>query len=209
MSKKQINILTILFFLILIVLSISTAFAWFANFKINTESKENKVSSATTETIIFNAGNPINIQANDDNFSENKPSLEATTNCSVTLQSGSTNYALTNYDIKLFISKNNFLYTIDPTKPELLLIIKDPQGNIVDNVPGLTFVKTLDYQGFDITRSVGGFVIASNQVIETNSYLTHEWEVSVVFVNYDEKQDANRGKSLVGYLAIGKSGELV
>lgn len=210
MSKKQTLILTIIFILTFLTFAISATFAWFAGFDISLETADNDVSSATTETLVYNAGGPISIFADHTNFGEGMDSLKGNTSCSASLTAGSNREMVTfNYDVKLVIEKNDFIYTQGESNPELLLIVTDPLGKPVQDIKNLKYVNTGEYQGFDITKASGEFDIALNYPLRTASYISHEWKVEVIFINYKENQDQNKGRTLLGRLEIGTSGELI
>ena len=210
MSKKQTLFLTIIFILTFLAFAISATFAWFAGFDISLETTDNDVSSATTETLVYNAGGPISIFADHNNFGEGMSSLKGSTSCFASLTAGSNNEMVTfNYDVRLVIEKNDFIYTLGESKPELLLVITDPLGNPVQDIKNLKYVDTGEYQGFDITKASGVYNIALNYPLQTASYVSHEWKTEVIFINYKENQDKNKGKTLLGRLEIGTSGELL
>lgn len=209
MNRKQTLILTIVFLLTFLALALSATFAWFAGFDISLETADNSASSATTETLVYNAGAPISIFADYTNFGEGMSSLKGNTSCSATLTTGSNKQEMTyNYDVKLVITENDFVYTQGNTKPELLLIIKDPEGKPLDKLGNLKYVKVGDYQGFDITQAKGTYDVALNYPLTTATTITHKWNVEVIFVNYNEDQNLNKGRTLLGRLEIGTSGKM-
>ncbi len=209
MSKKQTIILTVVFLLSFIVFAISATFAWFSGVNIALESDDSKVSSAMTELITFNAGDPLSIHADYTNFGEGMDSLLGETYCSVSLKAASNKQMIShNYYVKINIEKNNFVYTVDRNRPELLLVITDPLGNTLQTLGDLKYVESGEYKGFDITQATGEYVITPSYEIKTNDFAYHEWKAMIVFVNFQENQDANKNRTLKGQMEIGPIEEL-
>ena len=104
------------------------------------------------------------------------------------------------YNVYFIIDENNFEYTTQDGKTELLLNVTDPNGNEVTNITGLVYREG----GFDITTRTGGFLISADYIIETNSTITQNWQVSVTLVNLDSDQNDNQGKTLKGRVFITK-----
>ena len=209
MSKKQTIILIVVFSLTFIAFALSATFAWFSGVNIALESDNSKISSAKSQLITFNAGNPISIHADNTNFGEGMDSLLGETFCSVSLTAASNMQMVAyNYFVKINIEKNDFIYTIDHNRPELLLVITDPLGNPLKSLGNLKYVESEGYQGFDITQVTGTYDIAANYEIKTNDYAYHEWKAKIVFLNFPENQDANKNRSLKGKMEIGLVEEL-
>ncbi len=202
MSKKQTQLLTIVFIILFIVMTLSTAFAYFVVVPINRESAQRKATSATMPTLVFNAGEGINIHANSLNFAKDMPSLVDETLATVTLIAGSEHNAEARYNVKLNIDINNFVYTKGKENPELLLIITDNNNELVKEIPGLEYKKVADYEGFDITGVTGKFDIALNKLIQATDTTIHNWNIKVMFINYDFIQDINGSKTLKGYITL-------
>ena len=109
--------------------------------------------------------------------------------------------------------------------PELILTIKETNKatgvttEIKNGIEGLDYVtnvtNTEDNQisGFDITDKEG-LILIKKETIETNdttkdtelvtkpNKTTHEWEITVTFVNLDSDQNLNTGKKLEGQVLI-------
>lgn len=208
MSKKQTIFLTIIFIMCFCILSISTGLALFT-LDVSFETQRDKATAATMPTIVFNAGDAIQMEANSFNFVEPGQNLISETTSTAELYAGSDpEVAQEYYDLKVNIEINDFTYTTSSNEAELLLIITDPDGQIVRNVDDLTFVSAGGYDGFDITGKTGVYEVAKNRLIETSSYTIDSWKFQVVFVNYEHSQDTNRGRTLMGNIIIGKTGEI-
>ena len=95
-------------------------------------------------------------------------------------------------NIYLVIEENELEYTTEEHTPELVFNVTDPNGNKVENITGLLHYEN----GFDITTRTGGFLIASDYVIEANNAVTNQvWNISIEFVNLDSNQNANLDKN--------------
>ena len=96
------------------------------------------------------------------------------------------------YNIYIIIESNNLEYTTSNNTPELLLNVTDPNGNKLTNITGLVHYE----QGFDITTRTGGFLIASDYVIEANNATeVQNWNIEITLANLDSNQNANTGKN--------------
>ena len=204
MSKKQNKLLIILFILTFLALTISTAFAIFTATRETFETRKDKASSTIMETVVFDTGGAININANSANFKEGMPSIVSETTGTVNLIAGSDTSRLASYkyNVTLNIDNNNFEYSTPDEKPELILMVTDPNGNKVRNINGLKFVSEGGYEGFDITKTTGNYFIVQNYKIETASNIIHSWKFEIVFVNYPLNQNINAGKYLNGYITL-------
>ncbi len=208
MSKKQTMFLIIIFIICFCVLSISAGLAMFT-LDVSFDTQRDKATAATMPILIFNAGNAINIEANSFNFVVPGHTLTSETTSTATLIAGSDNRLVQDYyDLKINLERNDFIYTKNPQTPELLLIITNPEGEVVRDLANLEFVSVDGYEGFDITGKEGIYEVTTNHLIETTSQTVHNWNIKIAFVNYDHNQDTNRGKYLVGKILIGKTGEI-
>ncbi len=204
MSKKQNKLLIILFILTFLVLTVSTAFSIFVATRETFETNKEKASTTVMETVVFDTGGSININANYMNFQEGMPSVVGETTGSVNLIAGSDKSRLASYkyNVKLNIDSNNFEYSTEDEKPELILIVTGPDGRKLKSAQGLQYVQYENYEGFDITEANGEYLIAENYLIETPDNTTDNWNFEVVFVNYPLNQNANAGKYLNGYITL-------
>ena len=207
MSRKQNTILLIIFVLTFFVISLSATLSFFIGQQVSFESKKENVSSVTMETLVFNAGEPINFHASSENFALNMPSLVGKTETSATLIAGSDHrLASYKYNVDLELNTNDFVYT-NGKEPELLLVAYDPEGKIIQSIPNLEYKKVGDYSGFDITGKTGHYPIFHDYVIETDTTVTQTWRFEVIFINYPTNQDLNKNKTLNGYFRIGQEGD--
>ena len=213
MSVRQKNILLFIFVLTFVFMALTATFAFFTNLNVSSESESQDVTSATMEILVFNPGDAINVYADSYNFSEVMPSLWGKTIPTVTLIAGSEHKKATYYyNVNLEIESNDFEHTLDPSKPEVLLHVVDAEGKEVKNIKNLTYYENIKpdpeedelVSGFDITGITGDFSVAEKYLIETTESITHEWQFDVIFVNYSDNQDQNRGKELKGKITLEK-----
>ena len=208
MNKKLKRILLIVYVLILVVMLSSATYAYFALIQVSTVTPQIKTQAATTEWLIFSAGEPINILANEDNFGALMGNLSDATEGSVLLKANNLNEPVShNYMIYLEIAENEFTYTTQEKTSELLLSVTNPDGNIVTQIDGLEYVTVIDGEGneisgFDITNALGRYYFAYNYEISTDSEEEDIWNVEVTLVNLDSNQQGNTGKSLNGILRL-------
>ncbi|MDE6284144.1 MAG: hypothetical protein K2M17_00140 [Bacilli bacterium] len=155
--------------------------------------------TGTTDSLAFEVGDEINIEADLENFAPDKGSLKDDTTASATLKANNTtNEAKAKYNLFFIIDKNDFTYTTEDNKAELVVRVTDPKDNEVTAIEGLKKVEN----GFDITTRVGSFLIAADYEIETTSTETQKWKLEVELVNLDSDQNANQGKVLNGRFYI-------
>ena len=158
--------------------------------------------TASGDTIIFTKGNNLSLSATTDNFKTGGENLTDTTNPKVKLMASSkTNSASSKYSAGVIIKNNTYSYTTTDKKPEVILTVKDENGNIVESsTDNLTFVTVNDnLKGFDITGVNGAFNIVSDHAIATEKNKTqviHTWTFTLTFVNLGTDQSNNENASL-------------
>ena len=196
--------LTILFVLILVVIALligKFSYSYLAPTVSDDVEGAGEVT-ASGDTIIFTKGNTLSLSANTDNFKTNGGNLTATTNPKVKLMASSkTNSASSKYFAGIIIKNNTYSYTTTDKKPEVILTVKDENGNIVESsADNLTFVTVNDnLKGFDITGVNGAFNIVTDHVIATSSNkseVIHTWTFTLTFVNLGTDQSNNENASL-------------
>ena len=158
--------------------------------------------TASGDTIIFTKGNTLSLSANADNFKTGGSNLTATTNPKVKLMASSkTNSASSTYFAGVIIKNNTYTYTTTDKKPEVILTVKDENGNIIEtSADNLTFVTVNDnLKGFDITGVNGAFNIVTDHIIATSSNkseVIHTWTFTLTFVNLGTDQTENENSTL-------------
>lgn len=210
MNKKWKRILMTVYVLVLILMLSTATFAYFSMIQVTTLSPQVQAESAVTDWLIFSTGDPINIEASEENFGEDMGDISGRTYGGALLQvSDSSKEVSYNYNVILNIVENEFVYTTPTEEAELLLKVTDPDGMEVTNIPGLVYKEVTNgngevLRGFDITTEVGNYYIANNYEITSNLQTQHIWNVEVILVNLDSDQNANAGKVVDAYLEVSK-----
>ena len=196
--------LTILFVLILVVIALligKFSYSYLAP-TVSDDVEGSGEVTASGDTIIFTKGNTLSLSANSDNFKTGGSNLTATTNPKVKLMASSkTESASSKYFAGVIIKNNTYTYTTTDKKPEVILTVKDENGNIVEtSADNLTFVTVNDnLKGFDITGVNGAFNIVTDHVIATasnKSEVIHTWTFTLTFVNLGTDQSNNENSTL-------------
>ena len=175
-------------------------YAYFAFSSAGSISGNMNIISNTVDNLIFNVEKDIYINANLDNFGQGMADLHDDTDATATLiPNNSTNEATAMYNIYLIIEANDLEYTTEDHTPELLLNVTDPNGNPVENITGLVHHEN----GFDITTRTGGFLIASDYVINSQDIATVQtWNVEITLANLDSNQNDNMNKTFSAKLYL-------
>ena len=157
--------------------------------------------TASGDTLIFSKGNTLSLSATTDNFATGGSNLTATTNPKVRLiASTRTNQASATYYVGVVINSNTFTYSTTDKTAEVILTIKDENGNdVTSGVDGLTYVTSGGVSGFDVTGKTGLFNIKTDYPINTNSSstgTTHTWTFTLTFVNLSTDQSVNENSNM-------------
>ncbi len=209
MTKNQKTSIIVL--LLLLITVISATYAYFTAQRGSGGSAEINVEAGTTDSLTFDNGDAITIDANSDNFAKGKGNRDGETEVRAHLVANNTNNTATEqYYVYLNIEKNPFVYTSSGT-PELVLQVIDPDGNEVESIDGLTPVTIesteedgSQIKGFDITTTSGLVAIKKMHPIsanpnemepEKNGKTDHTWKIKVILVNLDQDQQVNTGKT--------------
>lgn len=207
-KKKIVLVITIVF---LVALVIGATYAYFQAQSGVGAATDVEVSANTVDTFSFEAGSPLKFTADQFTFTEGGKNASASTFAKAILTANSkTNTVTEHYYLYLNININTFTYSQDSTKPELLLQITDKSGNAVTNVTGLEY-KTVtngagtQISGFDVTTKNGLITLFDNREITTTSTLEEQWNVTLIFVNYEFNQAANGGNVFNAKILIQKA----
>ena len=189
---------------ILIVLVVGITYAFFQN-QIGEPATGNvNVATDTPDNLQFNVSNDISITINQFNFGPDAGNQSDDAVATATLLANSTNDTATyTYYVYFKINNNDYVYTTDDQKPEIILTVTDPTGVPVTEVEGLTYNQELG--GFDITTANGTFAVASAYTITSNSSVTpttQNWNFSATFINLDTDQGENAGKKMEAEIII-------
>ena len=120
-----------------------------------------------------------------------------------------TNSATEHYYLYLKIENNTFTYSINESTPEIIMTVTDSSGNEVTNISTLNHVivtgaNGAQVSGYDITNKKGLITLFNNREITTTSSKEEKWNITITFVNYDENQNGNAGKSMSAKVMIQK-----
>ena len=210
MENQKTKIISIASIIALALTLVTATFAYFMAQTGEGKSTDIKINASTVDTLTFEAGSAISLNLNQENFASGKGNQSDTTFAKAMLTANNkTNTATEHYYMYLNISENTFTYTQDANTPEILLTIKDANGNEIKSITGLTHKTVTDgkgasISGFDITTKSEIITLFDNREITTTSSKTEEWNITVTFVNYDADQSKNAGKSFSGQILIQK-----
>ena len=196
LKKLNLNKTKILILVLLVTVSvflIGISYAYFQNQFDDEARSELEILSGTVDNLFFDIEKPLYINASVFNFGSGMENIQDDADATATLVPNNTTYEATaSYNIYLVIEENELEYTTEEHTPELVFNVTDPNGNKVENITGLLHYEN----GFDITTRTGGFLIASDYVIEANNAVTNQvWNISIEFVNLDSNQNANLDKN--------------
>ena len=210
MENKKVKIVSIISIIALALTLVTATFAYFVAQTGEGKSTDIKINANTVDTFTFETGSAISLNLTQQNFASGSGNQTGTTYAKAMLTANNkTNTATEHYYVYLNISENTFTYTQDANTPEILLSIKDGSNNEITSVSGLTYKTVTDgkgasIKGFDITNKKGLVTILNNREITTTSTKTEEWNVTVIFVNYNSNQAGNAGKNFSAKLMIQK-----
>ena len=171
------------------------------------------ITADTTDNLQFSVDKDISLNPTQFNVTEGGGGLSDTAVGTATLLANSTNEAATyDYYVYFRINNNNYIYTTDDAKPEIVLTILDPDNNPVTSLPGLEYVTVQNadgttISGFDITTQKGMINIAQNYEITSNSKTDptiQNWTFTVTFINLPTNQKANGGKIMEAQIILSK-----
>ena len=157
--------------------------------------------TASGDTLIFSKGNNLSLSATSDNFTTGGSNLSSTTNPKVKLVASSrTNEANATYYVGVFIKNNSYTYSTSDNTPEVILTIKDENGNnVTSGVDGLSYVTSNGVSGFDVTKANGIYNVKTDYPISTTSSTTgttHTWTFTLTFVNLSTDQSVNENAKM-------------
>ena len=210
MEKKKVKLFSAIALVALAMLVVGATYAYFQNQYGASSNANVKVTTYTTDMLTFETGDAINISADQETFAQGKSNRTGSTFARATLQANNkTNEATANYYIYLNIESNEFVYTSEDQKAELVLQVTDKSGNPVTNIDGLTYVTVLDgngntIKGFDITEKSGLISLVNNKEIVASPRTEEQYDITLILVNYDFDQNNNAGKSFNAKLMIQK-----
>ena len=203
MNKKTERFLLVAYMLSLIFMLVGATYAYFSVIRVSNVSPVIEVDTAQLDSILFDAGFPISIYADNENFQKGMGSITSDTFARAYLKTNGENVTY-KYDLFLDLLENNFVYSTEDKQAEIVLRVIDPNGNEIKNLDGLDYVTSNGISGFDITEKKGKFYIARDYSITTSDEVMHKWSFYVTFVNLETNQEVNHSKMLNGYVKIEK-----
>ena len=209
MEKKKTFIIIVV---ALLVLSIGITFAYFIAKKGSGASANVNITASTVDDLKFNVSKEnLSLNINQFNFASGSGNITDTVTATASLKANSTkNTATYNYYVYFQIESNNYMYTTTDKKPEIVLSITGPNGEIT-SVDGLKYVTATNadgtvVKGFDITEKSSSLIkVADSFEISSSSstnYTNQDWVFKVSFINLDTNQADNEGKNLTGKALI-------
>ena len=132
MEKKKMVIYSIVALVALALLVVGATYAYFQNQYGSASNADVSVTTYTTDMLIFETGDAINISADQATFAQGKGNKTGQTFTRATLQANNkTNTATANYNVYLDIENNTFTYTKTGTPELILQVVDKTSGNPV------------------------------------------------------------------------------
>ena len=209
-NNKKTMILSVVAIVTFAILIVGATYAYFQAQTGAGKSTDINVTTYTTDVFTFATGDAISLEADQTTFGKDKGSVNGTTYASALLTANNkNNNAVEHYYLYLNIENNTFTYSVQDNKPELIMTITDKEENEVKNIEGLTYTEVTDrtnkkISGYDITTKSGLVTIFNNREIIAEPKAEDKWNITITFVNYDENQNGNAGKSMSAKVMIQK-----
>ena len=211
MKNRKNLILLIIGILAILIIVVGATYAYLNGIYGNTTTGNMSATTGSVDTLTFYAGDTLVIDANEENFGKNMGNIKKDTNINAHLIANNTTHeAHMSYNMFLVITKNDFVYTTDDKKPELLLRIYDEKGIEVTKIEGLVYHEKdeknpNDVSGFDITTRKDSFLIESDIAIDTvDGEEIHNWKIEIELVNLASDQNKNTNKTFEGQIWMTK-----
>ena len=215
MESRKTKIISVVAIVALALTVITATYAYFNAQVGDPAAADVKINANTVDTFTFASGSAISFSINQDNFAGGAGNQSGSTYASALLTANNkTNTAIEHYYLYLKIEKNTFTYSINTNTPEIIMTVKDSSGTEVTDISTLTHVivtgaNGTQVSGYDITNKSGLITLFDNREITTTSSKEEKWNITITFVNYDENQNANAGKSMSAKVMIQKEEEKV
>lgn len=208
MKQKKKVILVLTGVLVMCLVTFGITYSYFQGMVGSPAQTDINVISNTVDSLVFDVSNSIGFSADQDSFGQGMGNASGSTVAKATLiANNKTNSATDYYNLYLNIGYNDFVYSKDTDTPELLLVVKDSDGNLIRDIEGLDFVTVLDgknknVSGYDITTLNGVVTLYLNKEIVAEPLKEESYTIEIVFVNYDFNQALNAGKKFIGDVII-------
>ena len=173
------------------------------------------ITADTTDNLKFSVNKDISLNPTQFSVTEGGGGLsDSAVGTASLLANSTTDTFSTTYYVYFNINSNNYVYTTEDNKPEIVLTILDPNNNPITELPNkdLTYVTAENadgttVSGFDITTASGLFNIASLYPISSTSSTKatiQNWTFTVTFINLTTNQTENGGKTLNAEVILSK-----
>ena len=210
MENRKTKIISVVAIVALALTVIMATYAYFNAQGGSATSTNLNVTTYTTDVFTFAAGDEINLEITQSNFASGAGNQTGSTYASALLTANNkTNTATEHYYMYLNIENNTFTYSINTNTPEIIMTVKNSVGNEVTDISTLNHVivtgaNGTQVSGYDITNKSGLITLFDNREITTTSSKEEKWNITITFVNFDENQNANAGKSMSAKVMIQK-----
>ena len=201
-SKKKNIIITSIGIILLLIAIVGASYAYFQASIGSGSTTPVTVEAGTIDSLVFDTGNPITLEANQDNFASGQGNRSGSTTASAILTANNQASSAVTYTYNVYLNITENTYVKTGSSAELVLRVTDPNtGNLV-SIPDLTQVTVGGVTGYDITEEDGLITIASNYAISTSTTKTDTWNIYVYFVNLGTDQSDNAGAYFEGLIQI-------
>ncbi len=188
-----------------LVLVIGVSFAYFIA-EVHDEKKiDVNVVSDKLDSLTYTVDKDIDLSINQFNLANGEENVSDSSVATVSFLANKTsNQAETFYNIYFYIKNNQYVYTTEDKKPEIILNVYDNDNNEIKTIDGLDYVSATNAKGtilngFDITDKAGLFKVSLNNKITANSSIIptkQTWKVTLTYINLENNQIANENKTL-------------
>ncbi len=209
MENKNKKIKTMVFVVSMLILVVSTTYAFFAPQAGGSTSANATVTSNTTDLLTFSINRDISFTITQALFAENGENQSGDATATATLTpNNKTGAATMNYYLYLNIESNPTVYSEVNTNedPELMLQVFDGNNQLV-TLTGLGTQKTIKgVTGYDITGVEGLQTLLDNHAISAsnNTATIENWRIVITLINLDVNQNDNTGKTIEAEILISK-----
>ena len=203
MDNKKNKIMTMVFIVSMLILVVSTTYAFFAPQQGGSTSTNAIVTSNTTDLLTFSINRDISFTVTQANFAENGTNQSGDATATATLTpNNKTGAATMNYYLYLNIESNPTVYSLENANedPELMLQVFDGNNQLV-TLTGLGTQKTVKgVTGYDITGVTGLKTLLDNHAISAsnNTATIENWRIVITLINLDVNQNDNTGINISG-----------
>ena len=207
LKEKLMNKKTLIFIALLLCVVTGISYAYFGFFVGEGANAIINVSTEQPDDLHFDVDKELSMTLNQFNFTAEAGNLFDTATAVASLKANdTTETADFTYNIYFNILSNDYIYTTPDHKPEIILTITDPSGNIVTDIEGLTYVTAGDVSGFDVTETRRKLIsVSKDHAISSRSSKNatrQNWSFKINFINLETNQKDNAGKTFNAKIII-------